>query len=252
MLEDSQGYINRPGKVKGVFMKNNNNEKMIKCNEKTIGIIHYQEAGSVEVLLIADVTTIFVRYFPLAKKWAIYKDMAQIVTEEPTLLTIDEVLDKLGGLFTDDEKETIRKDFDHVEDVIKFRFNYGKKLTMTEVIKKESGFPVAKLTDGENDYYLSPFRLYSFTINSSVNGNGWEVGSTRPFNFSVLNSLPDIVKMEVIRSLAATVIYEFCAGRNLTAGMKTKFDWQPDEMFRAFIKECFGFIWPNAEWPLID
>ena len=131
---------------------------------------------------------------------------------------------------------------------IKINAVFGKK----SEIKGKPEFPILSLTDGEEEWYLMPFRSYCMSINTSEDGDGFECASTRPIMMNVFDNMPELVKAEWLRTAAATCIYEFCHGQNAIFADKTKFDWNPDSAFREFIKNSFKYIWPNAEWPYID
>lgn len=131
---------------------------------------------------------------------------------------------------------------------IKINSVFGKK----SEIKGKPEFPILSLTDGDEEWYLMPFRSYCMSINSSEDGDGYECASTRPIMMSIFDNMPDLVKAEWLRTAAATCIYEFCHGQDAIFVGKTKFDWTPDSAFREFVKAAFKYIWPNAEWPYID
>ena len=118
--------------------------------------------------------------------------------------------------------------------------------------KKESGSPVLQIKFDDKSYYVGPFRKYCFQISDNDKFDG-DMGSTRAIGpyADYLKNVPAIAKMEFIRMSAATVIAEFCRGHELMMPIKTKFDWSPDPVFHQFIKDCFNWIWPNEEWPLV-
>lgn len=131
---------------------------------------------------------------------------------------------------------------------IKINAVFGKK----SEIKGKPNFPILSLTDGEEEWYLMPFRSYCMSINASEDGDGLELASTRAIPFADLKWVSNLMKVEYLRTSAATCIYEFCNGQNAIFADKTKFDWQPDTAFREFIKASFKYIWPDEEWPYID
>lgn len=119
--------------------------------------------------------------------------------------------------------------------------------------KKESGFPVLKITFDDKSYYIGPFRKYCFQISDNDKFDG-DLGSTRPLGphfDNYLKNVPALAKAEFIRMSAVTVIAEFCRRHELVMPIKTKFDWIPDPVFIEFVKNCFEYIWPNEEWPYV-
>lgn len=125
------------------------------------------------------------------------------------------------------------------------------KVTIKEVTATETGRPVAILDTPDNDKYLMDFRSYCISINGNMKGDGCEYGSTRPIPFKELNKNSDLTKAEYIRMSIATVLEEYCRGRNFTLAVKTKFDWSPEEKFMEFVKAVFAFEFPDAKWPYI-
>jgi hypothetical protein len=103
----------------------------------------------------------------------------------------------------------------------------------------------------EGPYYVMDFRRYCISVNGSRDGSGSDYGSSRPIMFSELNTINALAKAEYIRLATATVIAEFCKGKNFTMSIKTKFDWQPEEKFMEFVKAVFAFEFPNDKWPYI-
>ena len=123
--------------------------------------------------------------------------------------------------------------------------------TIKEVTETDNGHPVMVLETPEGPYYVMDFRRYCIAINGSKDGSGSDYGSSRPIQFSELKALPALVKAEYIRLATATVLSEFCRGKNLTLNIKTKFDWQPNETFLEFVKAVFAFEFPDDKWPYI-
>ena len=123
--------------------------------------------------------------------------------------------------------------------------------TIKEVTATENGNPVMTLETPEGPYYVMDFRRYCISVNGSRDGSGSDYGSSRPIPFNELNGLNALAKAEYIRLATATVIAEFCKGKNFTMAVKSRFDWQPEEKFTEFVKAVFAFEFPDDKWPYI-
>lgn len=131
---------------------------------------------------------------------------------------------------------------------IKITAVFGRKSD----IKGKPEFPICTISDGAEEWYLMPFRSYCMGINSEEEGDGFMLASTRAIPFAELKWVSNLMKVEYLRTSAATCLLEFARARDAVFMNKTKFDWEPDEAFREFIKASFKYIWPDEEWPYID
>lgn len=181
--------------------------------------------------------------------------LKDLFKEEETPLEMEEFLNVLGEHYKFSEMEKIKS---CIMTALEIAANTPAAKTSTngecrikEITATENGNPIMVLNTPEGDYYLMDFRRYCISVNGSRNGSGSDYGSSRPIQFSELRALPALVKAEYIRLATATVLSEFCRGKNLTLNIKTKFDWQPEELFMNFVKAVFSFEFPDEKWPYI-
>lgn len=182
-------------------------------------------------------------------------NLKELFKDELPPLEMEDFLDVIGNHFKFSEMEKIKQS---IMTALEIAANTPAAKTSTngtcsikEITMSENGNPIMVLDTPEGEYYLMDFRRYCISVNGSRNGSGSDYGSSRPIQFSELKALPALVKAEYIRLATATVLSEFCRGKNFTLNIKTKFDWQPDETFLEFVKAVFAFEFPDEKWPYI-
>ena len=175
-----------------------------------------------------------------------------IFKEEERPLELEDFLNIIGVHFKFSEMEKIKS---CIMTALEIAANTPAAKTCTngevKITTTDSVNPVMVLETPEGPYYVMDFRRYCISVNGSRDGSGSDYGSSRPIPFNEFNGLNALAKAEYIRLATATVITEFCKGKNFTMAVKTKFDWQPEDKYVEFIKAVFAFEFPNDEWPYI-
>ena len=215
----------------------------------TIGNLKmYEDTGRVEALVYNNFASLFIQYFPTTRTWGVYKDFNAFFTTERTLTTM-ELKSTLKEVFIEsDVKAIVPQLITAVTDLEDA--GQAVKVLAFGAVEHWNGRPSLPLIiDGQRKAYAMNFRNYCISVNTSIDGDGPDHGSTRPIPFEELNKLSPLMKMEVIRCFAATAISEYARGLEAVSG-KTRFDWTPDENFLKFVKEVFTMLWPDEKWPL--
>lgn len=244
MLGNCTGLNYKPGKERYIM-----ETRKIMNGQLTIGEIKlYEDTGRVEALVYNNFVSLFIQYFPTTRTWGLYKDFASFFTTERTMTTT-ELKSALGNVFIESDVKTIVPELIHAVTDLE---DAGAKVSVLAFGSVEywNGRPALPLiVDGQKKAYAMNFRNYCISVNTSIDGDGLDHGSTRPIPFEELKDLSPLMKMEVIRCFAATTISEYARGLEVISG-KTKFDWTPDENFIKFVKEVFNMLWPDEKWPL--